>query len=369
MSSNAVGPSVSFVADHFLRTILSSSSDFIVLVDPDGAVTHLSSQAAQLLDESISGIADKRLFQLLGGDSPKTDAFGLLEQLRASQVLDSVMLRGKNSGFVRVRALPVTRDDGVFLGGALVSKEPPGLEEAEEMLEKAMQDLSRLSRETDEFAYMVGHELSAPLRTIVSYAKRLSEDERGDEGNTSEKQASLERVLSGCGRLQDTILALLQYSRLATRGGPSEEFGSEALVYEVLNDFTPELRSVGAQVLVKSLPAVKADPLQMKLLIQHIIGNAIKFRGPSPLRIDIDAREDESHRVISIRDNGIGFEPQHADRIFRMFHRLHGRSEYPGLGVGLAVCKRIVERQRGQIWAEAPTDGGAVFHVSLPKPK
>ncbi|MCB0066625.1 MAG: HAMP domain-containing protein [Caldilineaceae bacterium] len=246
-------------------------------------------------------------------------------------------------------------------------------------LEAANQDLIRSNRELQEFAFVASHDLQEPLRKIQAFGDRLLEryapllDERG--------QDYLRRMQASSERLQTLIDALLTYSRITTKAQPFVPTDLNQIAVDVLADLDTRIAETGGRVCVGELATVCADPLQMRLLIQNLVGNALKFHHPerSPhvtvtgaWRDNQDVSSPNGHDVrrvyaLQVSDNGIGFERDYAERIFQMFQRLHGRSEYEGTGVGLAICRKIVERHGGTIVATAEPGRGATFMILLPE--
>lgn len=240
-------------------------------------------------------------------------------------------------------------------------------------LELSNRELARSNRELQDFAFVASHDLQEPLRKIRAFGDRLNKkfaDSLGDQGADY-----VARMCSAAERMSLLISDLLTYSRVFSKDAPMKVVSLQALVNEVLDDLTVLLEEVEGEVLVGELPELECAAWQVRQLLQNLIGNALKFRQPD-LRpvIRINAREispgDQGDLFpwyeISIADNGIGFDQQHSDRIFTPFQRLHQRQDYPGTGIGLAVCRRVVERHGGSIRAEGKPGKGATFFIRLP---
>ena len=166
--------------------------------------------------------------------------------------------------------------------------------------------------------------------------------------------------------MQALITDLLAYSRVGSRGGQSKPTDLGRIVSETIANLGASIEASGAVVTHDPMPTVAADPAQMLQLFQNLVANAIKCRGQAPPRVRIAARRDEREWTFSVSDNGIGIDPEYTERIFVIFQRLHARGEYPGTGIGLAICKKIVERHGGRIWVESPRGAGSTFHFTLP---
>jgi signal transduction histidine kinase len=246
------------------------------------------------------------------------------------------------------------------------------LEEANEELERANDQLRRHARELtrsnadlEQFASIASHDLQEPLRKVRTFTEQLSVMD-GDA--LSERgRVYLARTASAAARMQNLIEDLLRFSRVATHGRPFTTVDLQIVAAEVIDDLEAQVETSGALIHVDELPTVMADPLQMRQLLQNLISNAIKFRrADMPPEVWIGSERTDNYVKITVRDNGIGFEPQYARRIFRVFERLHGRSEYAGTGIGLALCRKIVERHGGTIAADGDPGIGATFTVTLP---
>ncbi len=259
------------------------------------------------------------------------------------------------------------KDHSIDKKKVCVIRDITNMKEAEEALTDYTGRLQSSNRELQEFAYVASHDLQEPLRKIQTFAERMRDkcrDQLNDQGRDY-----LDRMSNAADRMQRLIHDLLIYSRVSTRTEPFERVELRPLIEEVLGDLHVRMEKTGARVIIGDLPAMDADPSQMRQLFQNLISNALKFtrEGVTPeIRIDAGAIDAKGLCHITVADNGIGFDNKYADRIFGMFQRLHGRSQYDGTGIGLAVCKKIVERHRGGIVAQGTEGGGATFVISLP---
>lgn len=237
--------------------------------------------------------------------------------------------------------------------------------QAEAELLQTAQELARSNQDLEQFAYVASHDLQEPLRAVGGcvqilqrrYQDRL--DERADE--------LIAHAVDGVHRMQKLIDDLLTYSRVSTRGKAFEPCDTGAVLRLVLDNLQASLKDAGATVTHDDLPVVRGDAAQLAHLFQNLLGNAVKFRGQAPPLVRVGARRAGAEWIFSVRDNGIGIAPEYLERIFDIFQRLHTREEYPGTGIGLALCKKIVERHRGRIWAESEPGRGATFHFTLPE--
>jgi len=225
-------------------------------------------------------------------------------------------------------------------------------------------EMQRSNEELQQFAYVVSHDLQEPLRVVASYVQQLAE--RYQDKLEAEANELISYALDGAKRMQQLIVDLLAYSRIETTGQEFAPTDCEGVLQRVLGDLRVAIEESGAEVTHDPLPQVMADNVQLGQVLQNLLGNAIKFRSQQPPRIHVSARQEGQQWVFSVRDNGIGINPRYAERIFGIFERLHPRTEYPGTGIGLAICKKIVERHGGQIWVESEPGKGAAFFFTLP---
>ena len=224
--------------------------------------------------------------------------------------------------------------------------------------------LQQTNEELRQFAYVTSHDLQEPLRAVTTYVELLAERLHGQL--TAETQAFMGYAVEGAQRMRALIVDLLEYSRVERQDVEGTATDGEAVLEQAVRDLRLTIAESGAIVTHDPLPTVVTVPGQLKQVIENLLSNAIKFRGPAPPRIHLAARRHGPEWVFSVRDNGIGLDPQYARRIFQMFQRLHTRREYPGTGIGLAICKRIVERHGGRIWVDSAPGQGATFYFTLP---
>ncbi|MBN1918638.1 MAG: PAS domain S-box protein [Verrucomicrobia bacterium] len=234
----------------------------------------------------------------------------------------------------------------------------------EEALQQQAAELARSNAELEQFAYVASHDLQEPLRKITSYLQLLEERYRGRLDAGADEFIGF--AVDGSQRMKKLISDLLEYSRVGTRGRPFEATDAGVLLERVLADLQMAIDENRAEVTSDSLPTVLADGVQLGQVFQNLISNALKFRRDESPCIHISAQPKDGEWVFSVRDNGLGLDPAFKERIFAMFQRLHGRGKYPGTGIGLALCKKIVERHGGRIWIESEPGRGTTFYFTLP---
>jgi light-regulated signal transduction histidine kinase (bacteriophytochrome) len=240
-------------------------------------------------------------------------------------------------------------------------------ERVEEKLKQTMAEFARSNSELELFAYVASHDLQEPLRMVTSFTQLLEKRYK----NKLDKDADefIEFILDGATRMQSMINDLLQYSRVGTRGKPFKLTDFESVFGQSLVNLKIAIDENNAIITHDPLPTLMADSTQMIEVFQNLISNAIKFRSKESPQVHVSALKKRNEWVFSVRDNGIGIAPEFFDKLFIIFQRLHSRSEYPGTGIGLAVCKKIVERHGGKIWVESEPDKGSTFYFSIPDSK
>jgi PAS domain S-box-containing protein len=236
--------------------------------------------------------------------------------------------------------------------------------QAEQALQQLTIDLQRSNQELEQFAYVASHDLQEPLRAITSYTQLLAKRYQGQLDEKADKY--IYYVVDGAARMQQLIHDLLAYSRVGRYELKLQPTDCNAILEQVRNDLQVAIAESNAVITVDALPTITADTAQVTQLFQNLVGNALKYRGQAPPIIKISVRQQGKEWAFSIQDNGIGIEPQYAERIFEIFQRLHTRREYDGTGLGLAICKKIVERHHGRIWVESTLGQGAAFCFTLP---
>jgi signal transduction histidine kinase len=275
-------------------------------------------------------------------------------------------------------AVPMLGEDGSILGAAVLNEDITERKQSEAALQANAEKLERSNRDLEQFAFLASHDLQEPLRKIEMFGEMLTrkswscldEDGRG----------YLKRMNDASGRMRQMISALLALSRVTTEGRPFRKVKLSKIVENVVDDLDVRLKESAAEIQVDELPAVRGDAIQMHQLFQNLVSNAIKFTRPEvPPRVHIYTRPVEADQnpesslqarrlvEVVVEDNGIGIHPEHVEQIFRPFHRLHGRSEYEGFGIGLAVCQKIVERHGGSLMVESTPGQGSKFVVCLPE--
>ncbi|MGA8872574.1 MAG: ATP-binding protein [Candidatus Acidiferrales bacterium] len=232
-------------------------------------------------------------------------------------------------------------------------------------LTRKLEELARSNADLEQFAYVASHDLQEPLRMVISYTQLLARRYQGKLDASADEFIGF--AVDGASRMQQLIQDLLSYSRLTIRGKALQFTETGAACDAALENLREAIEDSNAEVTVGRLPTVVADATQLSQLFQNLIGNAIKYRNERRPEIRVDARSDGNEWVFSVQDNGIGIEPQYFERIFQMFQRLHTHKDYSGTGIGLAICRKIVERHGGRIWVESHPGRGSTFRFAIPQ--
>lgn len=352
------------------RGLLEAAPDAMVVVNQSGEIVLLNLQAEkqfgyrsdELVGQLVKNIIPRGFAERLIADGTRSAAEALAQHIGMG-----IELRGRRkdgSDFpIEIMLSPQQSPEGILVTAAI--REISVRKRAEEHLVKTVAELKRSNDELAHFAYVASHDLQEPLRMVASYTQLLAKRYRGRLD--ADADDFIDYAVDGCTRMQQMIRDLLAYSRAGAGQADLREISSELALHQALGDLRVAIAESHALVTYDALPAVTTDKAQLSQVFQNLIGNAIKYRGAETPRIHISATTDSGpERVFSVRDNGLGIDPQYFGKIFVLFQRLHGREEFAGTGIGLAVCKKILERLGGRIWVESQLEKGSVFHFALP---
>jgi PAS domain S-box-containing protein len=263
---------------------------------------------------------------------------------------------------VRKVPIPGASDDQAYLVG--IAEDVTEFRQQQAQLQKTLQELARSNTELEQFAYVASHDLQEPLRMVASYVQLLSRRYRGQLD--ADADDFIDFAVDGATRMQGLINDLLAYSRVGTRGKEFAPLSLEKALDTALQNLRVAVGESKAEITHDPLPEVIGDEGQLGQVLQNLVANALKFRREEAPQIHLSARHDGKQWTIGVQDNGIGIESQYLNRIFIIFQRLYTREEYAGTGIGLAICKRIVERHGGRIWVESTPGTGSTFYFTIP---
>ena len=336
----------------------------MLLINPEtGAIIDANGAAARFYGYDFATLISKNINDInaLDPNEIKTVCSRALHGERNTFIFPH-RIAGGETRMVEVNASPITHKGQTILFSII--HDITDRIRAEEQLRKTLAELSRSNEELQQFAYVASHDLREPLRMVVSYTELLAKR----YGNQLDDAANkfIAYAVEGATRLQRLIDDLLAFSRVGTKRQPQESAPTGELLDAAVHNLQAAIEESGAVITHDALPTVRADHSQLIQLFQNLVGNAIKFRRPgAPPHIHVTACNLGQEWQFSVADNGIGIDPQFNERIFVIFQRLHAREQYPGTGIGLAICKRIVERHGGRIWVESTPGEGTTFHFTL----
>ena len=358
--------------------VLNSAGEGIYGLDSSGHTTFVNPAAAKLTGQPVEEMVGKPEFEVFQRQAMDGTGPAEINGLGGSVLTELVFRRKDGTSFpVEYNRTPIVENDRL-VGAVVIFRDITERKRAEESISRKAAELARSNAELEQFAYVASHDLQEPLRKIQAFGGRLKAKMEGVE--IQDGRDYLERMQNAAARMQNLISDLLTFSRVLSSSQPFVQIDLGNVVREVLGDLEVAIEQSKATIEFEGLPTIEGDPTQLGQLLQNLISNSIKFQpaGQAPV-IRIEAQviprpfscvkhptPDDQVCELTVKDNGIGFDEQYLDKVFAVFQRLHGRSEYEGTGVGLAVCRRIVDRHGGTITARSKAGEGATFVVALP---
>jgi PAS domain S-box-containing protein len=348
------------------KQIVELAEEGIWVIDSNSLTTYVNHAMARMLGYTELEMFGRSLFDFME-EPEKQQALDNVER-RKQGIAETHEFKFKTKDgkdiWTYLSTSPVFDDLGNMLSCCALVYNITDRKAAEQQMLQLTEDLKRSNEELEQFAYVASHDLQEPLRAVTSYTQLLAQ--RYQENLDERADKYINYIVDGATRMQQLINDLLVYSRLGTRGKEFEQAQCKAVVEQTMCNLQIAIAETKAVITYEEMPAVMADESQLVQLFQNLLANGIKFcRQDIPL-IHIAASRQESEWLFSVSDNGIGIDPEYADRIFIIFQRLHSRREYSGTGIGLAMCKRIVERHGGRIWVESQEGKGATFYFTIP---
>ena len=353
------------VSKSYVDNILKSMAETLMVIDTAGTIQRVNQAAISLL-----GYERHELVGRSAGDlfEEGVDVLSLLKQSGLNDIIrrvdTSVITKDGRHVAVSLSGSVMRDEDGEIQGMVCVAQDITERKRTQEILERQTQELARSNSELEQFAWVASHDLQEPLRMVASYTQLLSKRYKGKLDADADEFIAF--AVDGATRMRRLINALLELSRVGTRGKDFEATDCDAIYDRTLVNLQGLVEESGAVVTHDWLPTVMGDVTQLGQLFQNLIANAIKFRGDEQLTVHVGAEQRNGHWEFCVRDNGIGIDPEYAERIFVVFQRLHGKGDRPGTGIGLSICKKIVELHGGRIWVKSQPDEGAAFYFTLP---
>jgi PAS domain S-box-containing protein len=357
-------------AEERFRAAVMSSPHGMVMVNTRGEMVLVNEETERMFgyarDELLGASIEQLVPPRFRAEHPAHRASFLMKPQRRSMGAgrDLYGMRKNGSEFpVEIGLNPISTHQGLFTLSSIV--DITERKHGQEVLLARTKELLRSNAELEQFAYVASHDLQEPLRMVASYTRLLAEEYAAQLGK--EGQLFVHFARDGAERMQQLIHDLLAYSRIGSRGQQSVSVSAQACLDSALENVRISLEETDCVVRAIGLPSVVTDPVQLAELFQNLISNAIKFRGDQPPLIEVSCEPGVASFQFAVRDNGIGMERQYFEEVFQVFKRLHSKEEYPGTGIGLAICKRIVERSGGRIWIESTLGQGSTFYFTLPR--
>ena len=356
------------LASSLLSAIVESSDDAIVSKDLNGVITSWNKGAERLFGYTAEEAVGQSIAILIPLERRDEEPAILARLRRGERVEHFQTIRVRKDGSrlnISLTVSPVKDADGRIVGASKVARDITELVRQGEALQAANAALERANADLQQFADSASHDLQEPLRMVAAYSQLLQQRFGGQLGPIGEKY--LGYTVEGAVRMESLLGALRTYTQLSmSEQQPSEDVDAGAVLEKTLANLEVAIRESGASVTRTALPHIRMYAFQLEQLFQNLIANAIRYRGSEAPRISIAAERRGDEWLFSVQDNGIGIEPQFQKQIFGIFKRLHSQNEYPGTGMGLAICQRIVERTGGRIWVESQPGKGSTFYFTVP---
>jgi PAS domain S-box-containing protein len=353
------------------RLIVSNAREYaILMLDPEGVVISWNEGAERIKGyraEEIIGQHFSRFYPPEQVSAGKPD-FELEEAVKNGRFEEEGWrVRKDSSRFLASVVITALRDEkGTLRGFSKITRDITERKRVEDDLLETVTELKRSNDELQQFANVASHDLQEPLRMVASYTQLMAKRYRGRLDSDADEFIAY--AVDGCNRMKRLIEDLLTYSRAGAKGKALSETSGESSLREALTNLRLAIKESGTVVTHDALPTIMTDGDQLALVFQNLVGNAIKYRGVEAPRVHVSATKNGRNEwIFSVRDNGLGIDAQYFERIFVLFQRLHGQNEFKGTGIGLAICKKTVERLGGRIWVESQPEKGSTFYFSLPE--
>ncbi|MGA2020275.1 MAG: PAS domain S-box protein [Candidatus Sulfotelmatobacter sp.] len=353
------------------RGLLEAAPDAMVVVNVAGEIVLLNVRAEkefgysrdELIGQKVKNIIPEGFAERIIADGTRSAPEAVAQQIGTG--IELIGRRRDGSEFpIELMLSPLQSAEGILVTAAI--RDISVRKKSDEHLARTVAELKRSNDELQQFAYVSSHDLQEPLRMVSSYTQLLAKRYKGRLDSDADEFIGF--AVDGCNRMQGLIQDLLAYSRAGTNGKALCDVSGEDALQKALANLRITIEQSAAVVTHDSLPSVTADATQLTQVFQNLVGNAIKYHGVEAPRVHVSAMKQAGNEwIFSVRDNGLGIDPQYFERIFILFQRLHGRDEFEGTGIGLAICKKMLERLGGRIWVESQPEKGSTFYFALPE--
>lgn len=354
-----------------LQTIINNAPDAIMVIDSNGTVMKWNPWAESMFGWSSEETVGKPLHEfIIPQRYREAHQRGMEHFLKTGEgrvinktiEIEALTKKGKEINIALSISSPIlVKGTYLFIGFAADITER---KKAEQELRQKTEELARSNQELEQFAYVASHDLQEPLRMITSYVQLLAS--RYKDKLDKDANEFIDFAVDGSNRMRTLIKSLLEYSRI-NRIKPFEFIDLDDLLKDVLQNLSSQIKEANAIIKLEKMPVIYGDAVLMGQLFQNLITNAIKFKGEKDPQIEISYKKENKHYLFSVKDNGIGIQKEYVNKIFVIFQRLHRKDQYPGTGIGLAICKKIVERHQGKIWVESELGKGSTFYFTIPE--
>jgi len=351
-----------------MAAIVESSADAIISKDLNGIIRSWNSGAERIFGYTADEIIGQHISTIAAPD--RIDEIpGILARISRGERVDHFETKRKTKDgkilTVSLSVSPIRDAAGIVIGASKVARDVTDRVRQDQALREANAALSRANADLQQFADSASHDLQEPLRMVAAYSDLLQKRFGGQLGPTGEEY--IRRTVQGAMRMETLLRDLRTYTQVSMEEPePSEDVDAEEVLIKALANLEVSIKESGAAISKTALPRIRMYEFQLQQIFQNLIGNAIRYRSNDPPRINIAAVRKGAEWIISVQDNGIGIAPEFREQIFGIFKRLHNRADYPGTGMGLAICQRIIERIGGRIWVESEPGRGSTFFFAVP---
>jgi PAS domain S-box-containing protein len=356
------------LASSLISAIVESSDDAIISKDLNGIIRSWNRGAERLFGYTSDEVVGKPITIVIPADRIGEEPEILSRLQRGERVDHFETIRKRKDGAllnISLTISPVKDAQGKIVGASKVARDITERKRQEQALQAANAALSRSNADLQQFAYSASHDLQEPLRMVATYSELLKREFGGQLGANGDEYIGY--AIEGALRMEQLLRDLRAYMLASSAGQePTEDVDADEALNKALAALEAAITDSGASIARTALPRVRMHEFQLEQIFQNLLGNAIRYRSGAPLRIYIAAERQGKDWLFSVRDNGMGIDPQYKEQVFEIFKRLHSAAEYPGTGMGLAICQRIVERAGGRIWVESELDRGSTFFFTVP---